>query len=165
MGRRFAVVHGCKGIGCRNSGVTAEGKGRLPADSECGGGDRPPTRINTRRNRNHRPTERDGENERERERERRTMCPGDERREREERWKASGIKRWSRRVTIGEAGEGGRSNGKGVRYGGADSSRFSFMHGGFSFDRAEFRISTARIFADDLLWFASRLLAFVKERA
>jgi len=92
---RFAAVHGCKGIGCRNSGVTAEGKGRLPADSECGGGDRPPTRINTRRNRNHRPTERERERERERgggreggreresERERRTTCPGDERRERE----------------------------------------------------------------------------------
>jgi len=74
-----------------------EGKGRLPADSECGGGDRPPTRINTRRNRNHRPTERDGEREREREteterkrereegKERRTTCPGDERREREKR--------------------------------------------------------------------------------
>lgn len=47
-----------------------EGKGRLPADSECGGGDRPPTRINTRRNRNHRPTERDGERKRERDRRR-----------------------------------------------------------------------------------------------
>lgn len=82
-----------------------EGKGRLPADSECGGGDRPPTRINTRRNRNHRPTERDGERKREREMER----DGD--REKERVRGGGGKGRGERRIP-GTKGEKERSDEK-----------------------------------------------------
>lgn len=59
--RRLRQHTGAKELTAEIGTYNIEGKGRLLADSERGGGDRPPTRINTRRNRNHRPNLRERE--------------------------------------------------------------------------------------------------------
>lgn len=103
-----ATVHGCKGIDCRNSGVTwwarvdywqtvsagaVTGRQRESIPAGTGTTDLP----------------RETKIERKRQREENDVSRGRKEREREKRWKASGIKRWSRSNDIGEAGEGSPS--------------------------------------------------------